>query len=305
MSPVVILTAVSTMGLTLGLSFMAFGRFLHSEVMKPVDQLIQAMSNGTRVNRDQTLPSWMRGLIQVAQPIGMVLTSPDTHKDLRKDLLAAGRPYGFELEQFAGLRLLAVLFGAITGFCYLQTVAACGLGAVSGWFLINQWLKGLVQSRQARMRADLPDFLDCDAINQAAGSPIDAALMDVTAQFDGPLRSEMDEVLAQISLNVPRQNAFRQLRDRNPSPEMEGVTLAIVNGLQLGVPLADALKGQAQALRNTRAQRARQLAAQVTPRITVVSTLLITPAVLLLVVGLLVLNFMFNPEFEGMRTMFN
>jgi tight adherence protein C len=103
---------------------------------------------------------------------------------------------------------------------------------IGGWVYAGQWLAGQVTSRQARIRSDLPDFLDCVSVSLAAGAPIETALADVTGRFDGPLADEFHEILAQMRLGVPKQQAFQQAAERARSKELEAVITALVHGLE-------------------------------------------------------------------------
>lgn len=249
---------------------------------------------------DLPLPPWLARPVRIFQPLGLALAGEEARRAIRRQLLAAGRPQGFDVAAFVGLRLSTTVLGLLLG-AYLESLPLTGLMAIAGWMAPGQWLQGKVSERQSQIRSDLPDFLDAVAISLAAGAPVETALQDVTERFDGPIRQEMEDVLAQIALGVPRQQAFRQVLERNPSRELESVVLALVHGMQLGVPLSEALALQARAMRNTRAQRARQLAGQAAPRITLVSTLFVTPSVLFLIIGLLVLNFYFNKNLFGFQ----
>lgn len=245
----------------------------------------------------------LASLIDLCRPIAASLVSADGKQSVQRELDFAGHPLGFDVGSFLGFRLLLTASGALVGL-YVGNLIIMALGAATAHFLAMQWLTGQSAARQAQIRMDLPDFLDAVAISLSAGAPVDTALRQVTDRFDGPLREEMEELNAQIYLGVPRQQAFRQLLERTRCRELEMVVLALVHGIQLGVPMAQTLEDQARAMRHSRAQRARQLAASATPKITLVSTLLVTPSVLLLIMGLLVINFYVNDNLYGFRDLF-
>jgi len=249
----------------------------------------------------RTMPAWLVTGIRWCQPIGWLLSGAAEKAALHRKLRASGQPWGLDVRSYLGLRIFATISGILFGLLLKNPVMALMLG-VGGWLGLEQWISGRVNDRQSQITADLPDFLDSVAVSLSAGAPVETALQEVTEQLDGPLQEEFRDVLAEIALGVPRQQAFRRLLDHNRSRELEAVVLSIIHGMQLGVPLSDALSGQAKAMRNTRAQRARQLAGAASPKITLVSTLMITPAVLFLIIGLLVLNFFFNKELSGFQS---
>lgn len=249
------------------------------------------------------LPSLLIALMRLCMPLVRPLWSEDAKRQVAKELSLAGHPRGFDTDNFLAFRVALTLIGALLGLLLedlLLAVLLMGAGLLAPW----QWLKSEAAKRQARIRADLPDFLDAIAISLSAGTPVDTALRAVTQRFDGPLQEEMEDLNAEISLNVPRQQALRRLLDRTRCRELEVLVLALIQGLQLGVPMAATLEEQARAMRHSRTQRARQLAAAASPRITLVTTLLVTPSVLVLIIGLLILNFMFNDSMHGFRDLF-
>lgn len=271
------------------------------EVMRrAAEHLIEAPEKSIkRLRLDPTMVS----LIGLCRPVAVSLVSKEGKRSIQRELDFAGHPLGFDAESFLSFRLLLTVTGALVGL-YIGNLTYMTVGAAITYFLAMQWLAGQSAERQAQIRMDLPDFLDAVAISLSAGAPVDTALREVTDRFDGPLREEMEELNAQIYLGVPRQQAFRQLLERTRCRELEVVVLALVHGLQLGVPMAQTLEDQARAMRHSRSQRARQLAAAATPKITLVSTLLVTPSVLLLIMGLLVINFYFNDSLFGFRDLF-
>jgi tight adherence protein C len=251
-------------------------------------------------SQGRPLPSWLRQVVRLCTPLGMALIGPGGDEAVATQLGAAGHPMRLSAPEFVGLRVAAAIALGLMGLVLRSPLLALPL-CVGGWVIVGQWLAGQIANRQARIRTDLPDFLDCVAVSLAAGAPIETALQDVTGRFDGPLADEFHQILAQMQLGVPKQQAFRQAADRARSRELEAVITSLVHGMQLGVPLAESMQLQAKAMRNLRAQQARQMAGAAAPKITLITTLLITPAVMYLIVGLLILNFALSSEFSGFR----
>ena len=65
---------------------------------------------------------------------------------------------------------------------------------------------------------------------------------------------------------------------------------ALLQAEELGAPLSRALQGQADALRASRRQEARERAARAAPKIQLVVAMVMVPAVLMLVLGVLVIE---------------
>lgn len=147
-------------------------------------------------------------------------------------------------------------------------------------------------TRQARLRReqldrDLPDFLDVLAVTVSAGVAFRPALRVVSERFGGPLAEEFALVLNQIANGASVRGAFIQLRERNDSQSLQEFVTAYLQAEELGAPLADTLNQIAMDMRKASAQRMRQKAGRTAPRVTLVSSVVLVPGVLiLLLVGM-------------------
>jgi len=163
-----------------------------------------------------------------------------------------------------------------------------GLVLVGAWLAPEIWLSRTGRLRQERIERDLPDFLDILAVTVRAGLGYRVALQRVSESLGGPLGDEMIVVLRQMGLGVPRREAFEALRDRNRSESLSSFVAAQLQAEELGVPLADALNDIAHDMRRVAQQSARRRAQRAAPRVSLITTTLIVPgAIILLLVSLL------------------
>lgn len=205
-------------------------------------------------------------------------------------LEAAGRPRGYTVEAFMGRR--AVLTVAGLGCALFMVAQGNPLGAlgavVSGALLMDVWLSRILRTRQAAIERALPDFLDILAITITAGLSFRQALDRIADAVPGPLSEEIRVTLRQMEIGVPRRQALEQLRDRNQSPTLASFVTALLQGEELGAPLAATLTDLAAELRRTWAQQARRRAARAEPQVSLVLSMVIGPAsVLLIAAGML------------------
>jgi tight adherence protein C len=218
------------------------------------------------------------------------LEHPNRREKVRQRIDAAGRPGGLSVERYAyrkgaflvlgvGLALLAAISGS-----WLSAVALLFLGACA----FDAWLHGTARRRQEAIERALPDFLDILAVCVSAGIAFRPALARVAEASEGPLREEMQLVLRQIALGAPRRDAFEALRMRNTSDGVGTFVTAVQQAEELGVPLTDALVDLARDMCQEAFQRARRRAQKATPRVSVVTTAVIAPgAVIIILAGLL------------------
>jgi tight adherence protein C len=168
-------------------------------------------------------------------------------------------------------------------------VLAPGLAGAAAW-APGRWVVGRQRARRRAIVRELPDLLDLLGICVEAGMALDPALSLASERLGGTLGTEVGRVLRDLSLGTPRRAAYRDLVDRVASPELARTVGALLQAEELGAPLSRALQGQADALRAGRRQAARERAATAAPKIQLVVALVMVPAVLILVLGVLVIE---------------
>jgi tight adherence protein C len=218
------------------------------------------------------------------------LEHPGRREKVRLRIDAAGRPGGLTVERYARRKGAFLVLGV--GFAVFLLISGSWISAVAvlflGAFAFDAWLHGTGRRRQEAIERGLPDFLDILAVCVSAGIAFRPALARVSESSEGPLREEMQLVLRQIALGAPRREAFDALRQRNTSEGVGTFVTAVQQAEELGVPLTDALVDLARDMRQMAFQRARQRAQKATPRVSIVTTAVIAPgAVIIIIAGLL------------------
>jgi tight adherence protein C len=169
-------------------------------------------------------------------------------------------------------------------------VALAPLLGAAGALAPSRWLARREAARRRALVRELPDLLDLLGICVEAGMALDPALELAAVRLGGELGAEIERVLRDLSLGTHRADAYRALVDRAGAPELAQTVGALLQAEELGAPLSRALEGQAEALRVARGQAARERAARAAPKIQLVVALLMVPAVLLLVLGVLLIE---------------
>jgi tight adherence protein C len=233
-------------------------------------------------------------LTRLARPIGPLLVramGPTLQTRLKRMIELAGRPDGISVETIAQrmgvwtlitapLALLLVVQGQFL-FALLAPVA-----------IVVVPLAGVARARrlrQERIGRDLPDFLDVLAVTVTAGVGFRAALDTVAQRFGGPLSEEVTLTLHQIRNGASVRDAFKRLRTRNDSEQLSTFVTAYLQAEELGAPLAVTLNRIALDMRRDSEQRQRQRAARVVPRVTLVTSIVLLPGALaILMVGFVI-----------------
>ncbi|MCF6139556.1 type II secretion system F family protein [Pseudalkalibacillus berkeleyi] len=232
----------------------------------------------------------------------------DKEKDERL-IVSAGNPMDLRLESFYGLRFVLGLSALLFTILYVFLGLPFGLMMMvllplGGFFGPNIWLWLKARERQEQISATMPDFLDTVSVTLQAGVSLDGALRQVTKQLSGPLSEEIDRFSREIELGVPRRTAYENLLNRNYSKELKMLVTSLIQGSSLGVPVSQTFKIQADDLRAMRGFKAKEKAAKASPQITLVTTFFVAPAVFFLIIGMLILNVIYNPSAFGLDSFF-
>ena len=232
------------------------------------------------------------GMTTVLQTLGR-LTPQRNLQDLQHRLVVAGRPFGWTVVSFLGLRLLSALLLAALVFVLTlfsdqtlgrRLILTAVFGAL-GYMLPILWLGSHTRRRQSALVRALPDGLDMLHICVGAGLGFDAAMTKVGEQWDTPLSQEFNRVVAEIRLGKTRRRALQDLSRRTEVPEIENFVATIVQADQLGVSIAKVLRTHAEQMRIFRRQRAEEQARQATIKLLFPLVFIIFPSMLAVLLG--------------------
>ncbi|MFV0407027.1 MAG: type II secretion system F family protein [Propioniciclava sp.] len=231
----------------------------------------------------RSLPSQLGGT--VAPTVRSALPT-GTLRRLQRLIDLAGRPPGVSVDsvlaQQAGLFLIslpAVILFVLVGSPILGLLL---IPLTLLWPLVR--LTTTARKRREQIDRDMPDFLDVLAVTVTAGIGFRSALDTVSLRFGGPLGEEITTTLQQIANGATLRSAFTDFQHRTDSTSVEEFVRAYLQAEELGAPLVDSLNQIATDLRSSAAQQALQKAAGIAPRITLITTLVMVPAALILVV---------------------
>lgn len=204
---------------------------------------------------------------------------------LSRNIHYAGRPGGMTvdsvLRKIGGWLVLMVplaILLVLNGQWYFAPLAI--LVAV---LMPVSRLAATANRRREEIDGDLPDFLDILAVTVTAGIAFRPALRRVSARFQGALAEDVNLALDQLLHGASVRDAFEQMRDRSTSRMMERFVRAFLQAEELGAPLAETLNQIALDMRRDNAQRLRQKAGAAAPKVTMVGSMVLVPATLVLI----------------------
>ena len=304
---------MESLAIPLGLAGIAFGLALAiSAIRRPAIDAAAVLADleGADVHLDEysermAQPLSARILTPLGGRVGALLQSilPSNYVDgLRRRLMLAGLAERVRPEEFIVMQVVTLVvglglgyaMGSVMGFSGAGTVRMAAFLGIIGVALPESRLGSKREDRHASIRRDLPDVLDLLVISVEAGVGLEGAIEVVGKHFDSPLSHELNRLLREMELGVPRRTALQNLRRRVDLPEVSNFVLSLIQADGLGMPLGRVLRAQANEMRSKRRQWAREKAAKLPVKILFPMFLFIFPALFVVVLGPAVSSIMGN-----------
>ena len=227
------------------------------------------------------------------------ITPADVGRRLERKLVLAGSPPGWTASKVAASKVVTAVGGGILG---LMFASRAGVGATAlviivmftwmGSIVPNLILMGRATTRQSEIRRALPDTMDLLSITVEAGLGLEAAISVVSANVEGPLTQELNRLLHEIRLGVPKVDAFRNLADRTDVDEIQSFLMSMIQAETFGVSITKVLRAQALELRAKRRQAAERKAQQLGVKMIFPLIFCILPSIFVVTLGPAMLTLM-------------
>ena len=261
----------------------------------------------------------MRLLIPVIKRLGASSKSntndPNTSQ-LGEMLEQAGHPMGMYYADFMGLKT----------FCFFVLL---GLGIISCFFVIpwvivnffpqnagntqtdivfkflwvfifayigfsgpTFWLRWYLNRRIRQIRKMMADVVDLIVLALEAGLGFDQAVGEAVSKIKGPLSDELRRVLDEVRVGRQQGDAFRAMSMRVRMPELTLLVAAIDQAIKMGSGLANALRLQADEIRERRMAIVREKAGKLPVKMMLPLVFFIFPALFVVILGPAAIQFM-------------
>ena len=204
-----------------------------------------------------------RGLLDLTRRITPVGYS----ENVKRKIVLAGSPPGYEVDRFLILKLLGFASGIVwiaLAVDVLLRATACSRSSscCSRWgvcfFGPDIILDGRITRRREEIERRLPDTLDLLVISVEAGLGFEQALERTAAAVPGPLSEESRRMLQETRMGASRADALRALDERTQVDDLRTFILAMLQADAFGVSIARILRSQADEIRIRRRQAAQE-----------------------------------------------
>lgn len=240
---------------------------------------------------------------RVFQPLILGLASfnrrafRDQLPEISREILAAGHSrYWTPDEWLARIQIIAGLLALpISYFCLNimgpPGIVLAGVLTILVGVLLRRRLARQAKYRIWHIKRRMPFLLDLLTLLMEAGATFINALRDAVFEFrDHAVGVEFSRVLAEMNMGKSRTAALESLRQRLDDDEITSIVGSIIQGENLGTPLALLFRTQADVLRIKRTQRAETIAGEAGVKM-LLPAVLIMMATVLIILGPFILSF--------------
>lgn len=217
-----------------------------------------------------------------------------------KQLSLSGMDSIFTAREYVGSHIVLLIIGIVLPTSLLLLDPAMDprmplmLGLMLGgifFFLPFYYLNTVITSRKWAIFISLPYFLDLLTLLVESGLEFTIAIERAVGMLKkGALLLEITRFSKQLALGRSRKKALVELGERCDLPEVRSFVTAMIQQEELGTPLADVLRNQADMMRFRRVQVAEEKANKAPVKILFPMVLFIFPSIFLILIGPMVIR---------------
>ena len=207
-------------------------------------------------------------------------------------VLAAALPLSYllllVLRQNTFVPLPEFVTGFIDGQSRLMTYYTLTVLLLVGFFGPALWLRSKVDERQLQISETFPNALDLMQVSVEAGLSFDAAMTRVSNEMEisaPAISQEFRLVQLEVSAGGDRDKALMDMAARTNVDEVRSFASVILQSIQFGTSVSDALTTYASEMRITRELKAQEMANKLPVKMSAVLASLMLPALFLLILG--------------------
>lgn len=210
---------------------------------------------------------------------------------IERNYMLAGRPENLSVAKLLSAKVIFGIVGLVIGIMMFNsndgTLGKIILiaGPLGGYFGSDIIINGQAKRRQEEIQDSLPDLLDQITISIESGTSFENALTRAGQTGKGPLADEIVRTVQDISLGLPRRDAYDALVKRTDVEELRTFVRAIVQGEEFGVPVSEIVREQASQMRVSRRMRAEGKANQVPVKMLIPLMVTILPVLFMIIIG--------------------
>ena len=232
-------------------------------------------------------------------------TTREKISSARRNLGYAGIYTPSAVKALYGFKFIFLVVGIVAGYVaglFTGAPALClPLGALAGLFAPVLWIKSRIKSNHLALDYGLADALDLMVVCVEAGLTVDASMQRVgqeLAPVHPALSRELGITHMETRIGLTRVDALRNLGSRTGSSALISLAAMLTQAERFGTSIGQALRVHAETLRLARQNKAEELAAKTTVKLSFPLVLFIFPATFLVLIGPTAIHLFESPLFK-------
>lgn len=285
-------------GLAVYVLMRTIGNTLYTENLQQDDEWRYDINRINELRRRSAMYRLFQPIIQLFARANLAVfreSLPEIHREIQ----AAGHSRFWTAEEYlARLQFIAVLVTPLYVYFCVDIMGPAGIVlalvlTVLTAYLLRRRLAGQARYRLFSIKRRLPFLLDLLTLLMEAGSTFIQALTEAVSEFrDHAVGVEFGRVLGEISMGKSRTAALEAMRDRLSDDEITSIVGSIIQGENLGTPLARLFRTQADVLRVKRTQRAETIAGEAGVKM-LLPGILVMASTVIIILGPFILGFIY------------
>lgn len=183
----------------------------------------------------------------------------------------------------------------VDGQSQLMTYYVLTALVIIGFFGPALWLRSKVDMRQIEISESFPNALDLMQVSVESGLGFDAAMTRVSNEMETSapaIAQEFRLVQLEVSAGGDREKALLDMAKRTNVDEVGSFASVILQSIQFGTSVSDALTTYATEMRISRELKAQEMANKMPVKMSGVMATLMLPALFLLILGPIAIRWM-------------
>ena len=253
-----------------------------------------AATEAPRRAATEPLQRWLTGLGRAVMQSGLLPVG--TRAELQRSLATCGFRSANALALFLGGKLVLLIAGPAGGWVLANLLGTqhstrwlmVGFGFVAGLLAPDMIVKRIRRGYVARLEDGLADALDLMVICTHAGLSLEAAIGRVAREMRlsrPEVADEFELTLRELEVMASAAAALTNLAQRTGVDTLKRLVSTLIQTIQFGTPLSDALRTLSAEVRQSMLNRFEARAARLPVLLTLPMILFILPCVFLVVGG--------------------
>lgn len=256
--------------------------------------MLEKRFNKTTTKKDSLFANIFSNLNELIKPLSKEnVKSAEYMSKTKKLLLQAGYASSeddvikFDTRRLTNTFIFGIVFAFLLILAFSKNMLIISILSL---YLVYKWpeiqLKKEIAYRQKEFMKYLPDAVDLLSICIQAGLGLDAAFEKVAQEFSltsTTVSREFARLNRDILSGLNREDAYKNLAQRNESQDLQSFVALLVQSDRLGTSVTQSLDAFCDSMRTKKRQRIEELSQQASTKMTIPMVLFMLPSIFIII----------------------